>query len=274
MPLAVDTADELLITDGLRTRLRRLPRLLLPTLVSESENTTLLGVRTELLSSVEGTMGTGDNAGNEGGGAEVITLSVSGIVDMRSKDDHEPLGRRKDVSKEVSGSCSNAALVALGEGASRLDSYETLVSVAQRRGLRGIGNEPGELLGGRVVTGREGVKLDSEETVERLIVEIAVVGSWSDSAELKLGLGLKLKLLLVLVLVGMGIGIGIGLGLGLGLRLRVVLALRLGLRLALALRLRLGLALALWRLLVALKVGKSDGPLGGNDSKLELPSDQ
>lgn len=217
-------------------------------------------------------MGTGDNAGNVGGGAEVITLGVSGIVDMRSNEDHEPLGRRKDVSKEVSGSCSNAALVALGEGASRLDSYETLVSVAQRRGLRGSGNEPGELLGGRVVTGREGVKLDSEETVERVMVEIAVVGSWRDPAELKLGLGLglRLKLLLVLVLVGMGMGIG----LGLRLRLRLVLALRLGLRLALALRLRLGLGLGLCRLLVTLGVDKSDGPLGGNDSRLELPSDQ
>lgn len=126
--LDVDVSDELLI-EGVRRRFRRLPKLLLPTLVSE--NTRLLGVRTELLSSVEGIGGTGDNDGKVGGGAEVITVDVSGIVDIRSKDDHEPLGRKKEVSNEVSGSCNKAALVALGDGASKLDSYDTFVSVAQ-----------------------------------------------------------------------------------------------------------------------------------------------
>lgn len=127
--LVEDTADELLIVDGVRGNDNRLPKLLLPTLVSEKIR--LLGVRTELLSSVAGNEGIGESAGKDGGCVEVIAVGVSGMVDIRSKEDHDPLGRKKEVSKEVSGSCIKATLVALGDGARRLDSYEMLVSVAQ-----------------------------------------------------------------------------------------------------------------------------------------------
>ena len=69
-------------------------------------------------------------------GAEVRGDGDPGIVLIRSTDDADPLGRKKDVSKDTSTSC-NAIDWTEGEGWRTEDSYEKFDTDAHGRGPRG-----------------------------------------------------------------------------------------------------------------------------------------
>jgi hypothetical protein len=101
-------------------------------------NEMLVGVATSVEEETDdGNTGTDVNGwSGDCGGAEVRGDGDPGIVLIRSTDDAEPLGRKKDVSKETSTSCS-AIDWTEGEGWRTEDSYEKFDTDAHGCGPRG-----------------------------------------------------------------------------------------------------------------------------------------
>jgi hypothetical protein len=101
-------------------------------------NETLVGVATSVEEETDdGNMGTDVNGwSGDGGGAEVRGDRDPGIVLIRSTDDADPLGRKKDVSNDTSTSCS-AIDWTEGEGWRTEDSYEKFDTDAHGWGPRG-----------------------------------------------------------------------------------------------------------------------------------------
>ena len=101
-------------------------------------NAILVGVATSVEEETDdGNIGTDVNGwSGDCGGAEVRGDGDPGIVLIRSSDDGDPLGRKKEVSNDTSTSCS-ATDWTEGEGWRTEDSYEKFDTDAHGRGPRG-----------------------------------------------------------------------------------------------------------------------------------------
>jgi hypothetical protein len=115
--------------------------------VSQATDETLVGVDIGAMTSGTGVgdLGIGTGAGDLRIEIDRV-VGVSGIGESLSADETtEPLGRRKDVSKEVSNPSARAMEPTDSEARKIDDSYERLVSAAQGEGLGG--GEEQEIMG-------------------------------------------------------------------------------------------------------------------------------
>jgi hypothetical protein len=143
----------------------------------------LVGVATSVEEEIdEGKTGTGVSGwSGDCGGADARREGDPGIVLIRSTDDADPLGRKKDVSNDTSTSCS-AIDWTEGEGWRIDDSYERFVMDAHGSGPGGRTDDevcvnddklPDDEIDSRLdtvigeITNVEGGKLDAVETDER-----------------------------------------------------------------------------------------------------------
>ena len=101
----------------------------------------LVGVRASLSESADsGRAGTGVKGGRRClGTTEDTAVGDGGIVLIRSIDEGDPLGRRKEVSYDASAISCNANDMTLGVGCKMDESYDRSVDEAHCCGLRGGG---------------------------------------------------------------------------------------------------------------------------------------
>jgi hypothetical protein len=101
----------------------------------------LVGVRASLSESADsGRAGTGVKGGRRClGTTDETAVGDGGIVLIRSIDDGDPLGRRKEVSYDASATSCNANDMTLGVGCKIDESYDRSVDEAHCCGLRGGG---------------------------------------------------------------------------------------------------------------------------------------